>query len=40
MVIISKSVNKDFLMTLNILFFLLKKMAQQLYIKWVNSFYF
>ncbi len=39
MVIISKSVNKDFLMTLNILF-LLKKMAQQLYIKLVNSFYF
>ncbi len=39
MVIISKSVNKDFLMTLNILFFL-KKMAQQLYIKWVNTFYF
>ncbi len=38
MVIISKSVNKDFLMTLNILFF--KKMAQQLYIIWVNSFYF
>ncbi len=39
MVIISKSVNKDFLMTLNILVFK-KKMAQQLYIKWVNSFYF